>query len=166
MMDCTEEFEMDFIHDDWFAGFTDGEGSFSIVGSGGLTSLHLMPIFCVVVTIADGAILHELHEAFGGRVYTKKASLKHRYTSRPVVNWLVRDKQALRGLVDYFDAHPLRSKKAEDYSVWRRGVLAYIKDGNSSTELLDCRRDLDGVRPSCGRRAIRFSGQKETQYGY
>jgi len=38
-------------------------------------------------------------------------------------------------LVRYFDDHPLRTRKAQDYAIWRRAVLAYCRHGRNASEM-------------------------------
>lgn len=105
--------------DDWFAGFADGEGCFFITLDG---SSHRVG-FSISLRADDAAILGDLRTAFGGSLGPVRA----RGNAREKCQWSATSAASLRALIDYFDAHPLRAKKARDYTVWRRAALARIE---------------------------------------
>lgn len=113
--------------DAWLAGFTDGEGSFVITATGspkGNRQPALAPRFTLGLHAADGAILHELRDTFGGSL-----SFSERNPDRPSSDrwtWTVVAKADLRRLVAYFDRFPLRARKARDYATWRAAVEVYL----------------------------------------
>lgn len=113
-----------FAGNDWLAGFTDGEGSFGIYESYPKNP-GLIPRFSIQLRADDLEILECLRTEFGGtiRVFDDTS------TSMPKASWRVLDKRGLMKLVSYFDSHPLRAKKAKDYAIWRRAVLAYASEG-------------------------------------
>jgi hypothetical protein len=115
--------------DAWFAGFTDGEGSFGVYPSmrpvGGF-----VPRFAVQLRADDWKILESLQSQFGG---TLRRCPQAR--SRPKAMWRVMAKADLIALVEYFDRFPLRAKKASDYVIWRDAVVAYVEGGASDPRL-------------------------------
>ncbi len=111
---------------DWLAGFADGEACFTI------SRAHLgwAPRFSIKLRSDDLTVLEELCAAFGGAIAI------HAYgTQNPMANWHIAAKRDLAGVVTYFDAHPLRAKKARDYAIWRRAVLAYCSYGQRAPGL-------------------------------
>jgi hypothetical protein len=114
--------------DAWLAGFTDGEGCFYICGN---TGGFIVPRFKISLRADDVNVLEELCTAFGGFVSMCAAQ----EGQRPAVQWVVSGKKDLPKLVAYFDRFPLRAKKAQDYSLWRRAVSAYCAQGGKAPEL-------------------------------
>lgn len=103
---------------DWFAGFSAGEGCFTC-------QANHAPRFTIALRIDDLAILEQLQGIFGGCI-----SLRPAYdTKRPQAQWHVTSKRDLLRLVAYFDQHPLRAKKANDYAIWREAVRIYSAKG-------------------------------------
>ena len=71
----------------------------------------------------DRAILEEIARRIpSAYVYAKPA----RPPGRPQASIQISSKAGLAHLVRIFDAHPLRAKKARDYAVWRRAVMAKL----------------------------------------
>jgi LAGLIDADG endonuclease len=105
-------------HDAWFSGFADGEGSFGIYARG---KSGWAPVFDVRLRADELPILVELRVAFGGRLNFVQA----RAGAAPQVHWRVASKGDMQRLAAYFDAYPLRAKKARDYVIWRRAVEIY-----------------------------------------
>lgn len=121
--------------DAWFAGFTDGEGSFNICSNG----CHgWIPRFKISLRADDLEVLEQLHSELGGFV----SLLAGAKNQRPAAQWVVGGKRDLARLVEYFDRFPLRAKKARDYRLWRRAVLAYCAHGGKASELPALRRAL------------------------
>lgn len=106
-----------FRTSDWFAGFADGEATFYLSPNGA-------PTFQLCLRADDQEILEALCGEFGGSLRTRVGRV-----SKPSVTWTVRRRDDLPALLEYFDAHPLRAKKARDYAVWRLAVLAYVEGG-------------------------------------
>jgi hypothetical protein len=48
------------------------------------------------------------------------------------VIWTVAAKRHSAALVDLLDRYPLLSKKARDYEIWRRAVIAWQRNGQRS----------------------------------
>jgi len=101
----------------WFVGFVDGEGSFIIKRNRGQWA---SAEFRLNMRADDKDILKELQEELGmGRLY--------RNCSRKNPHWEFRvshREQALH-LVKIFDQFPLKSRKKNDYQVWRTFVILH-----------------------------------------
>jgi hypothetical protein len=115
--------------DAWFAGFTDGEGSFNINEKRVGTACYYRPMFTIGLRADDAAVLAELQREFGGSL----RFVKPRQKDKAKVHWDVAAKTDLAKLIGYFDAFPLRAKKANDYSIWRQAVLMYCASRQSSS---------------------------------
>ena len=117
--------------DAWFAGFADGESCLMVRTrkDGGCE-----PHFQLGLRADDAPILECLADAFGGRIYFRKARPEVRLPN-PACVWQVWRKSDLRGIVGYFDEFPLRAKKAREYVLWRRAVHIYCRGGHRAMEL-------------------------------
>lgn len=104
---------------DWFAGFVDGEGCFSIrqfpQATGWYTRLQ------IDLRDDDLDILLEIQDRLGlgaiSRRHYKEAG------AHDSAVWCVATRADCFRLVSIFDAHPLRAKKRRDYLVWRLAVI-------------------------------------------
>jgi hypothetical protein len=121
-----------FRDDAWLAGFTDGEGSFTITRVGGEGAHYWVPRFCIELRADDVAIIRALHAEFGGRI---QAVGKRSPGREPSLQWNVRSKRQMADLVSYFDRFPLRAKKARDYEIWREAVIIYMREGSRAALL-------------------------------
>jgi LAGLIDADG endonuclease len=114
----------------WVTGFVDGEGCFSIgfvrqdsraARSGYRTGYQVAHEFVVTQGERSLACLHELREFFGvGQViinnrYDNHREHLHRYVVRRRVN-------LLETIIPFFQGHPLRSSKREDFEKFVRCV--------------------------------------------
>lgn len=106
-------------------------------------------------------MLRNLQAAFGGRIlFNARPQGRAARAGNPRYLWHVVAKTDLRRLISYFDAFPLRAKKAADYAIWREAVLIYLARGGVETfpELNALRETLRAGRlyiaPELGRAAL------------
>lgn len=119
----------------WFAGFTDGEGSFGIHRR---TSGRAETKFLLTLRDDDRAILETLRERLGiGAIYCDSSALARSRgkNARDCVKYQVHALFEKVQLVAFFDQHPLQTKKRSDYLVWREAVLAEA-GGESTRDLV------------------------------
>ncbi len=131
----------------WFAGFADGEAHLGITprnrsSRGG----GYGPVFAIGLRADDLALLEALHGEFGGSICVHQSPSGENVGQKPQVRWNVSSKASLLALVRYFDEFPLRSKKAREYALWRRGVCAYARAGYRSEELAALYGPLMAIR--------------------
>lgn len=117
----------------WLAGFLDGEGHFGVRRKG-ISAFTC----CVTVNLRrdDEPLLHEIVAQTGlGVVYDQNAPPQ----GHPQVRWDVAKKPEVVALCDILDAHPLRSKKARDFAIWREavGVWATVSRGGAPSGRAD-----------------------------
>ncbi len=115
----------------WFAGFTDGEGSFIIAGNPSTRSTSYNCSFSLTTRIDDLPILEEIRGYLQmGRLYSysRKAPPGKNQPHDQVQFRIARKEDALR-LVAFFDHHPLRAKKRNDYRIWRKAVMLWTDPG-------------------------------------
>ena len=116
--------------DGWFSGFTDGEGCFYFTTKQ-RHGFEVCPRFAVCLRKDDSEVLERLRATFGGTIHLEDA----RRNGAPNARWDVSAKADLTDLVAYFDSFPLRAKKRNDYSHWRKAVLLYAASGSTHPEL-------------------------------
>ena len=114
----------------WLAGFTDGEGCFSIsrraVTPGRLkVSANAREFFVcdfrIKVRQDDADLIEQLPKLTGfGSVARQKASLNAGRNNNPSVIWICATRADTLGIVELFEQYPLRSKK--DRKVWSKAV--------------------------------------------
>ncbi len=110
---------------DWLAGFTDGEGCFYLGHSAdGYASPQTR--FGIALRADDLPILQTI-QAFFGCGYVHPNCTKARDHTRPQFQYYIQSSKDLWTIiVPFFVRHPLRAKKARDFTIWRQGVeLAY-----------------------------------------
>jgi LAGLIDADG endonuclease len=127
-------------NDPWLAGFADGEGHFGI---NQITEHGFQPVFAITLRHDDWQILENIAAAFGGTVIIKRA---RRGREHDQLRYQGSSIATLDALKTYFDAHPLRTKKARDYEIWREAVIAYVTQGWRAVELAPLKERLTGVR--------------------
>jgi hypothetical protein len=145
-------FDSDYGH--WLAGFIAAEGSFTIIRRTDLyrgrprTACRVQ--FLLGLRDDDTAVLQQVRETTGiGSLQARVASGTSRPkcvwcvrnkadVARPKCVWRVQSKPDVRGLVSLLDAHPLRSKKAADFALWREAVLYWCTLG--TVEQMTARR--------------------------
>ena len=103
----------------WFAGFVDGEGSFIITRNRGQ---WVRAEFRLNMRADDKPILKEIKEELGiGFVYDNRKS----GNKNPNCEFRVSHREQLLHLVKLFDQYPLKSRKMNDYQVWRTFVILH-----------------------------------------
>lgn len=130
-------FDADFGH--YFAGFTDGEGSFQIIQNNykGAAS-NFKTNFSISLRADDVAILHEFREKLGiGKVYERPIygdPVRHK---NPEARFTVTTQQDCLVLREIFNNFPLRAKKARDFAIWSDALDEWIaREWNSGWEQL------------------------------
>jgi hypothetical protein len=106
---------------DYVSGFVDGEGCFSVSIRPHPSAPHgwfIQPVFQVYQHRDNAAILEALREYLGCGTLVPKGP------NSSVITYSVHSRKDLRGIVfPFFDAHPLASRKREDYEKFREIVL-------------------------------------------
>jgi hypothetical protein len=113
------------IHDYWLAGFTDAEGCFncSLLGNSNAYRIRFLLAQSGEVNLT---VLTHITTLIGGVV---------RQHSKPGVNELtVSGARNVERLFEYFEAHPLQSKKAKSYQIWREVQASILKGEHLSPE--------------------------------
>ncbi len=109
--------DSDIAFHNWLAGFADGEGHFSLAGSGGTVAAR----FIIEVRQDDRPILEEIRDRIGvGIVYDRTRSPAG--VDRVYSYLRVTKISDCAKLCDVFEAAPLRAKKAADFKVWAQAV--------------------------------------------
>jgi hypothetical protein len=110
----------------WLSGLADGEGCFVLASRADKS--HKLPTPLAVFTIKlrddDSSILH-LIRSYWQCGYCNRITWtsSDRPGTKPACAFRVtRVGDLLNTVVAHFDKHPLRSKKAADYFIWRQGV--------------------------------------------
>jgi hypothetical protein len=122
----------------WVVGFVDGEGCFSVGfvrqqrradRSGYRTGYQVTHEFVVTQGARSLACLHELREFFGvGQVIVNNRYDNHReHLHRYVVR---RRADLLETVIPFFQRHPLRSSKREDFEKFVRCVELVVAGSN------------------------------------
>lgn len=128
---------------DWISGFIAGEGSFFITRQG----KYVRPRFCLNLDASDTIIIHKMRNELDGigtvHSYLRDTNLRK---NSPTVYWHISSKQDLLRLVKHLDEYSLRSIKAEDYVVWRKAVIEYIKDKPKYDTIAHFKKELTVLR--------------------
>lgn len=123
----------------WFAGFTDGEGSFTIAVSTVGGKKYLQPFFKIAVRADERPILEEIHRRLGcGRVRVhipgaQTSNLQLKFEASAIADCM--------RLVEVFERYPLRAKKRHDFAIWAEAVHEKALNG-TSPRLADLRMEL------------------------
>lgn len=102
----------------WFSGFVDGEGCFQVAQS----KTAYWCRFSLTQRDDNAPLVYSLREQLALGFVTR---VKARATSKPQVQWFIQKKQECVELVSILDQFPLRSKKADDYRMWKEAVMAW-----------------------------------------
>lgn len=107
----------------WLAGFTDGEGCFTVEAYRGRASHSCS--FTIALRVDDKSILDECQLRTGLGIVTEKhsPSIVSRWPAQ--AHWRIRTKADCAGLAELFTVHPLRSKKRADFDIWRQAVIEW-----------------------------------------
>jgi hypothetical protein len=118
------------ITEEWFVGFADGEGCFTIRvdtptrgPNAGRRQAHVR--FEINQALRDAAVIEHVHAFFGfGRVDLNTSAGR-------LCQWRVLRQADLEAMVKLFDRIPLRTIKRLDYTIWREAVAvkARMKGG-------------------------------------
>ncbi len=118
------------LHPEWIVGFIDGEGCFHIGISRHADmrfGRQILPELTVVQHQRDLALLHQLRSHFGCGVVRRNHG--DRYC------WRVRDlEQLLDRVCPFFEAHPLKSKKAVAFRKFAKVVYKMAKGDHLQEE--------------------------------
>ena len=109
---------------DWFAGFIDGEGCFTIHRNG-KNGRWAAARFDLKLRADDAEIIYAIQRRLGFGIvvmYHPKSDPRFGY-SNPQVEFRLAKKTDCLKLVSILDEHPLRAKKLKDYLIWREAVL-------------------------------------------
>lgn len=109
----------------WFAGLTDGEGSFSITKRNNKSlCANYQCRFDIRLRDDDRAILEEIRDTLGiGNIYDVSAGTGPGGNGRPLASFVVTAINDCAALVRFFDKYPLKSKKRRDYEIWQETVI-------------------------------------------
>ena len=113
---------------DWFAGFADGEGCFRVEHGNNRRVFQIL--FRLRLRLDDVAILYDLQKEFGGRIsysVPTDTTLGNSPGAKPQAAWKINSKKEVLGLIAYFDEHPMRAKKSNEYPIWREAAILYYR---------------------------------------
>ncbi len=164
-MDAEEYLERSLKMDDafgnWFAGFTDGEGSFTArvakLRPKKGNHIEIDVEFSICLRDDDTEILREINKRLklnGKFTHYGELTNSQGITSKPRVHYSIRRIKNCLRLIEIFDRHPLRAKKARDYAIWREIIfeLKKLPRGNKwhgptdRTHIINLAQDLKEVR--------------------
>ncbi len=114
---------MDDSFGHWLAGFTDGEGHFGIYENGNGKKTLPRAEFRIKLRQDDEPILKLIQKNLGvGKIYPARYKQHHNQAAYTVT----RRRDLLR-IIQLFDKYPLKSKKQQDYAIWRQAVVELNK---------------------------------------
>jgi len=107
------------------AAFTDGEGHFAIcTNNGDKRQKSYACRFIIKLRDDDLELLERFHQATGlGTLLVHGGGGPTARTRYAQARWAVHAKAECLRLTEIFDEHPLWSKKARDYAIWREAVI-------------------------------------------
>jgi hypothetical protein len=112
-------------HDFWLAGFTDAEGCFNCSFLGNSNAYRFRFLLAQIGEV-NLTVLTHITTLIGGVV---------RQHSKPGVNELtVNGARNVERVFKYFDTHPLQTKKAKSYQIWREVHASILKGEHLSPE--------------------------------
>ncbi len=125
----------------WVVGFVDGEGCFHVGVARHpemTTGFQVLPEFTVVQHERDVAVLYALKKFFGCGVVRRNHGDRMAYR--------VRNQEHLREkIVPFFEKHPLKTKKRQDFIRFRRVLLMMARGEHLTPEGLErIRRMVQG----------------------
>ena len=126
----------------WLAGFTDGEGYFTINRH---IHGHYRCSFGIKLRGDDRPILEEIQIQTGlGTIYDRPKNGK----TNPQSEFLVQSIKGCLALREIFRVHPLRAKKAEDFKIWSEAMDFWTthKYRDPWDNMADAKKRLEEVR--------------------
>ena len=119
----------DFGH--WLAGFIDGEGCFTIDPKRTASQVRYSCRLAIRLRDDDAPLLLSIAQRTGcgsiDRDTNARAAHHARGGGNPQARWLVVRKMDCLRMITILDAHPLLSKKARDYAIWREAARIYAR---------------------------------------
>jgi hypothetical protein len=135
----------------WVVGFTDGEGCFhvGIARHAEMTlGVQVLPEFVVVQHERDTHVLHALKRFFGCGVVRRNHANRMCYRVRKL-------EHLVQVIVPFFEKHALKTRKQQDFLVFRDVIRLMNEGGHLTPEGLRRIRELSG----------RLAKQDERQQG-
>ena len=129
----------------WFAGLTDGEGCFSICE---VADTAYKVSFMIRLRADDISVLKDVSKTLGvGRIgITKGSPRKNGEKGNPIAQFWVSGRHELPKLVEFFERYHLRSKKHNDFNIWKLAVKEYAKRDYSRKKLECYQKSLQSGR--------------------
>lgn len=134
----------EFMNDDfgyWFSGVTDGEGCFAIQLNkpyGRRKIAKYSGWFAITLRADDINVIKSIKETLGfGNIYHYKNENRKTPNSKPFVYYKVSTIDGCCKLIDIFDKYKLRSKKLNDYNVWKQFILYKKNNFNNYENRID-----------------------------
>jgi len=154
----------------WISGFCDGEGCFTIVCQAKKSKkgfrLDLAPVFRIWLSASEGKILHEICQELGvGRVPSSKG-----YTSGygklkwPRVSYIVSSLPECLILRDFFNSHPLHTRKKETFEHWSQCLDLMQKSPLTREDLKKILLLRDKMNPGNKRQHVGKSAYRDAHY--
>jgi hypothetical protein len=135
---------------EWIAGFTDGEGCFSISvvkNEGCRLGWQVQHEFAITQAFGSVEALELVREHFGcGRIIVQRRRDDHR---EPLARYSIKRRADLNGIViPFFEAHPLATAKRRDFERssgrWRSSTVAGTSKSTRISHGVHC-SDLPGI---------------------
>jgi hypothetical protein len=131
---------------DWpgfVAGFFTAEGTLGITKNNN----GLLPRAAIATREDDFPLLLDICDRVGaGRLWREATSPQGR---SPAACWSIRDKEGLQRLVELFEHHRLRGRRAREFAIWREAVGVYASRATKTairTRLGELRASLAAER--------------------
>lgn len=127
-----------FMH--WFAGFTDGEGCFSVhkKNVNGFETYDCQ--FSIALRSDDRPILERIHRTLGMGTLSNPTAHSRR-DGNPQARFCISRKSHCLRLRDLFRNFPLRAKKATDFELWSDALDAWVEHEPREWEEMSGARD-------------------------
>lgn len=116
----------------WFSGFVDGEGCFLIAplpSRRRKERIHYYPRFMLVLRSDDKEIISSVKNILriGSICFFRKEEGKKNSNSKPQVAYSISDRGECYFLVKFFEKYPLKTKKKNDFEIWKQLVIEKLK---------------------------------------
>jgi len=159
--------EIDSAFGYWFAGLTDGEGSFMIRRENNsrhgyrYTSYTYYPVFGMNLRLDEAPILQMVASQLSlGSVYTATAKLtRSKGINKSDQAFFVVVRKPCLSIVNLFRQYPLRTLKQQDFELWAEAVEIYCT-GNRKA-LKEYKTSLEGLRRTRTTAALTLSLSRE-----